>query len=265
MAECAFCGEMAALTREHLWPSGLHRRLQAVNRQTETSMWLRRADKELASEPIVKDVCATCNNITLSKLDDYICELFDRQFVAIFVAIPQRHDEVPFEYEYHRLKRWLLKICFNSARIHSSIDLFAFAPLLPYILGRSESPGRSVRLYVQLSYPGEVPASELADPSLGPFVFAPLENRLGHMLFETPVDRKVLRAVHLRAFSFFLAFFQPGEKVAGMDYFERHFLERNRHVARLKPSRSTVTLVCDGMNAWEAVKEARANSFFDDC
>ena len=260
MAKCAFCGETAALTKEHLWPGGLHRRLQAVNAQTETSIWLRRVDRELPSEPLVKDVCAACNNVTLSKLDDYVCELFDQQLAAI----PQRYENVSLEYDYHRLKRWLLKVCFNSARIHNSIDLFVFAPLLPYIMGRSENLGRSVRLYVQLSYPDEVPASDLADASVAPFVFAPLENRLGHMLFETPTDRKLLRAVHLRAFSFFLAFFKPKEKIAGMDYFERHFLDRHPHAVRLKPSRRVVDLVCDGMSAWESVKEARANSLVDE-
>jgi hypothetical protein len=62
-----------------------------------------------------------------------------------------------FDYDYHRLKRWLLKMSFNSARIHAAKDEFVFPPLLPYILGKSESLGRSVQLYVQLSYPGEIP------------------------------------------------------------------------------------------------------------
>jgi hypothetical protein len=52
----------------------------------------------------------------LSQLDGYICALFDRYFIYLC----QRHATVRFEYDYHRLKRWLLKMSFNSARVHES-------------------------------------------------------------------------------------------------------------------------------------------------
>lgn len=83
MPACAYCGEMAPVSREHLWPRSLHRRLLAANAQTETTIWLRRADRELPSEPVIKDVCEPCNNVALGKLDNYVCDLFDAQFVQI--------------------------------------------------------------------------------------------------------------------------------------------------------------------------------------
>ena len=229
----------------------------AANAQKETMIWLRRVDKELPSEPTIKDVCEPCNNVTLGKLDDYVCRLFDAQCVHI----PQRGETVSFDYDYHLLKRWLLKVSFNSARIHGAMDEHVFAPLKPYILGRADELGRSVRLYLQLTYPGDVPAEELVDPSTAPFKFEPLENRLGQILFRTEDDHKLLRAVHLRAFTFCLAFFEPGERGSGMDYFERHFLERNPFVRRIKPSRRNLQIVCDGMDAWQSVRNARGNTF----
>lgn len=220
-------------------------------------IWLRRADRELPIEPTIKDVCEPCNNVTLGKLDAYTCDLFDDQFVHI----PKRGEKISFRYDYHPLKRWLLKVSFNSARIHNALDVPVFGPLKPYILGKAEDLGRSVRLYLLLSYPGEVPAEDLADPAMAPFMFAPNENRLGQLLFKAENDQKLLRVVHLRAFTFCLAFFRPGEPVKGMDYFEAHFLRSNPFVRRLKPSRTSVELVCEGMDAWRSVRDARAITF----
>lgn len=144
---CAFCDNPGQITREHLWPAGLHERLRTANGDSESSFWLRRTDSEFAGGPTLKDVCQTCNNGVLSILDSYICELFDRYFATIL----ERGQKVRFEYDHHRLKRWLLKMCFNSARIHHSNDEFAYLPLLPYIRGEDDALGRSVQLYVQLT------------------------------------------------------------------------------------------------------------------
>jgi len=200
---CAYCGSEGPLTREHIWPKSLRRRLVKANDQKQSRFWLAKIKKVIVAEPTICDVCSVCNNIRLSSLDNYICELFDR----FFIHIPQRYEHVTFDYDYHRLKRWLLKISFNSARIESSRDAFVFAPLLPYILGNSESVGRAVLLYVQLSYPGNVPEEFLSDSDQRPQMFLPTMNRIGHMWFDLgPAGRKLLRAIHLRAFLFLSCF-----------------------------------------------------------
>lgn len=184
---CAYCGAEGPLTREHLWPASLRRRLIKANEQS--SVWLAKINKEFAADPTIRDVCSVCNNIRLSSLDNYISELFDQSFIHI----PQRYEHVIFDYDYHRLKRWLLKICFNSARISSSKDLFVFPPLLSYILGNSESVGRSVLLYVQLSYPGYVPEEFLDDSDPRPQMFFPTGNRIGYLWFDLgPAGRRSL-------------------------------------------------------------------------
>ena len=116
MGVCAYCGSDERLTREHLWPTSLHRRLMDVSEAKQNNFWLAKLKKEIPSEPTVRDVCAHCNNIVLSALDRYICELYDRSFIHI----PSRHERVEFEYDYHRLKRWILKMCFQL-RSHSLV------------------------------------------------------------------------------------------------------------------------------------------------
>ncbi len=257
---CAYCGSEGSLTREHLWPASLHHRLVAANQHTGSSFWLRRINREVEGEPTLRDVCQACNNGVLSTLDAYACSLFD-QYCA---RIMQRYEKVSFEYDYHLLKRWLLKMSYNSARIHNSMELFAYPALLPYINGGSISAGRSVRLFVQLAYPGTVPRDRLADIDLAdaPLIWEPQDNRCGHLDFNVPgVGRKIVRVVHLRSYSFFLAFFKPGEKSATLKHFAETFLRTMSASELLLPSRPRIELICDGMDAWKSIDAARENRF----
>src|SRR5215204_5899869 len=107
---CGYCGARERLTREHLWPTALHRRLIEASKEKQNRFWLAKIKKEIESEPTIRDVCTECNNHTLSHLDQYICRMFDQ----VFVRTMERNENITFEYDYHRLKRWLLKMCFNS-------------------------------------------------------------------------------------------------------------------------------------------------------
>ena len=258
MGVCAYCGLDEPLTREHLWPASLHRRLIDGSEEKQKKFWLAKLRKVIPSEPTIRDVCAHCNNTVLSALDGYVCELFDRSFVNI----PKRHERVEFEYDYHRLKRWLLKMCFNSARIHSSVDVIVFPPLMRYILGNSDSLGRSVQLYVQLSYPAEIPEEFLEPDDARPTIYYPVVHRVGHMWFTREgIGKKMLRTVHLRSFSFYLAFWQPKERREEIDIFTKTFLEDMPAAVLLRASRNRETLICDGMNAWDSISESRNVQF----
>jgi hypothetical protein len=150
----------------------------------------------------------------------------------------QRYERVNFEYDYHLLKRWLLKMSYNSARIHNSIDLFA--------------------------YPGKLPPDRLGGADLvdAPSTWEPQDNRCGHMYFNVAgVGQKVLRAVHLRSYSFFLAFFEPGGKSATLKHFTETFLSIVSASALLLPTRPRMELFCDGMDAWDSIDGARENRF----
>ncbi len=259
---CAYCKSPETPTREHLWPASLHSRLAAANKQTSNAFWLARLQKEISNEPQIRDVCAQCNNIVLSELDEYICRLFD----STLVHIPEQHESVRFEYDYHLLKRWLLKLCFNSARIHSSHDLYALEAMLPYILGKNNSLGKTVQLFVQLLYPEEMPEEDLSAnaPLERPLFFRPTMNRVGHIFFPDPGGgKKPLRAVYLRSFTFCLAFFKPGEARAVSNDFADHFCRHFRAVL-LHPSQSRVELLCNGTGAWTSFKGSRDQLVFDD-
>jgi len=124
--------------------------------------------------------------------------------------------------------------------------------------------GRSVQLYIQLSYPGKIPREHLADPKLvgAPIIWEPQDNRVGLVAFSVEgVGRKVLRAVHLRSFSFFLAFFDPKGKSAVVRDFSKTFLEQMSAMVLLSASRTYVDLVCDGADAWQSFYGSRENSF----
>lgn len=136
--------------REHLWPAALHSRLLAANSQSQNAFWLRRLEKPIAAEPQIRDVCARCNNGVLSELDTYICKLFD----CSFIHMPARDESVSFDCDYHRLKRWLLKMSYNSARIHSAPDLEALQQTRRYILGYGDALGRSTAVN-RTGNPGE--------------------------------------------------------------------------------------------------------------
>jgi hypothetical protein len=257
---CAFCGSSRDLTREHLWPAALHSRLMEANNSPRNAFWLRRVAAEIEGEPTVRDVCQPCNNGPLSELDSYICALFDRYFVRIVA----RHQLIQFHYDYHLLARWLLKMCFNSARIHSSMDLFAYAPLREYIRGSSLSNSRSVQVFAQLSYPGVIPRERMSAPDLQdcPAVWEPQENRVGFLHFEAHGQgRKILRAVHLRSYSFFVAFSEPGEQRSKAKVFADSFLSGMETSVLLAPSRPVVDLFCNGSDAWLSADGARENQF----
>jgi hypothetical protein len=90
----------------------------------------------------------------------------------------------------------------------------------------------------------------------------PTLNRCGNLWFNVEgVGRKMLRAVYLQSFSFYLAFFQPDERRAVVYHFTKTFLRLMPETVILRAPRNSVTLICDGVNAWDSVAEARANEF----
>lgn len=248
------------MTREHLWPAALHQRLLNANSQEENAFWLARLRKYIPSEPKIRDVCANCNNGHLSQLDSHICALFDKYFVHI----PNHGDRVEFAFEYHTLKRWLLKMGYNCARIHNSPDLIPLERLRAYILGTDQKLGASVQVFVQLAYPEHIRATELnadADPSQVT-IFCPEIHRTGHALFRpNPNDQKLLRTVFLRAFHFYVAYWEPGKGRAQQNDFEAALKERWSAVHLLRPSVQRLTLSCTGAGAWQTHKGATDGQF----
>jgi hypothetical protein len=213
----------------------------------EQKFWVARLDKALSNEPTIRDVCAVCNNGELSTLDNYICQVFDRDFSVI----RDRGEKVALEYDYHLLKRWLLKMSYNSARMSGS-DIPGFQPLLPYIMGQSLSAGRTVKLFLEMTYPSEIPSEETQAGM--PTTVRPVVNRVGFVGYEAPTGMKLVRAVHLRSFCFLLAFLPQTASAASMRAFVEEFLSSRPAARELRASMSRVTLHCDGIDCWTSLK-----------
>ena len=253
--QCAYCGcTDRKITREHLWPRSLHQRLQKARGAKQHLFWLSRLAKVVTTEPQLRDVCDVCNNGALSCLDAYICVLWDQ----FFSHIHKCGEMVTFSYDYHLLCRWLLKQCYNSARIHE-FDKFVYPPLTPYILNGSVPPIET-RLFLQLAPPGLISVQELEDMELPhdtPLRWEPEGHRVGFLYFTFDSRKKLLRAVHLRSYSFFLAFFQPGATESEINEFVSVFTLQNKYVSHLLPGSDSIKLLCDGIDAWHSIQGVR--------
>ncbi|MEC5325800.1 hypothetical protein [Aurantimonas sp. A3-2-R12] len=261
--ECAYCGlTREPRTREHLFPTALHQRLQKANKASHV-FWLRRLGKDIKGEPSLKDVCRRCNNGFMSDLDAYICREFDDQFSVI----RQRYEKVTFTYDFHRLKRWLLKMAYNSARIHLAPDTFALKALLPYTRGENDRLGRSVRLFLQLSYPAPIPAAErvrLGSEDEVPEIWEPRLNRVG--ISEVAIagmGRKLIRHVALQSYTFMLAYSKPTDGAAANKEFAYEFLKRAPGAVEIKASQMQVSTIGDGANSWDQFRQSRVNALVD--
>lgn len=261
--QCAYCGSTdRKLTKEHLWPQALHQRLQKARGDDQHLFWLSRLDKEIKTEPQLRDICHVCNNGVLSQLDEYICKLWDQ----CFSKIHEFGSFVSFSYDYNLLCRWLLKLCYNSARIHK-FDEFIYPPLAPYILNGSE-PAAEFRLFLEIIPPGLISIAELKKmgmPSDKPLRWEPDYHRLGHAQFTASDGRKkILRAVHLRSYCFSIAFFEPGAKEAEINEFLSIFLLQKQDVKYIPPGSTAVSLMCNGVNAWDSLRGSRRKFVSDE-
>mgnify|MGYP005990257315 CR=1 FL=1 len=126
---CAFCRDQKNLSREHIFPNGVIRKFEY-----DMLSYTDKSDKMFKADLVVKDVCESCNNGTLSKLDSSFVQLYE-DFIRT-PLLPGSNAE--FNFDYNLLLRELLKISFNSAR--ASADGFkavkALKKYVPYILGK---------------------------------------------------------------------------------------------------------------------------------
>ena len=142
--KCAYCNETGDMTKEHIFPGGIISRLENLITISDKS------DTSFRGDLTIKDVCSTCNNGPLSKLDDEFIELFDKYMLFPIVA----GDSVNIKFNYNSLARFLLKVTYNSARASNDGDqaVEALKTYIPYILGNITSlSGVILRLQIYTS------------------------------------------------------------------------------------------------------------------
>lgn len=108
LKRCAYCHESGSLTREHIIPAFLYRL-----HPDQKFGYLKKADRYLEYEAVVRDVCRSCNSGLLRSLDDY-GKLFYEQNRCYRTFKSQLRINVRYDYE--MLLRWLLKISYNAVR-----------------------------------------------------------------------------------------------------------------------------------------------------
>lgn len=139
MKTCAYCEENLPVTKEHIWSDCL------IEKYEDISTYNKKENKFYKGDPTIKDVCGNCNNILLSKLDSYICNLYDLLFHRILLP----GEGTRIEYEYDMLLRALLKISYNSSRANASDKVIkAHRSLAKYILHGQFRPSVALRLLV---------------------------------------------------------------------------------------------------------------------
>lgn len=107
---CVFCDVSTELTKEHIFPASIIKSFQSS--QIDLLTINDRKDTPFKGDPVIKDVCSSCNNGPLSTLDSYFINIFNN-----YMSVPlEPGDSVTFEYDYNLLLRELLKVSYNSAR-----------------------------------------------------------------------------------------------------------------------------------------------------
>jgi hypothetical protein len=148
---CAYCDATGDLTNEHVIPDFYHNAfgetISIVKTQTE--------EKAISSPQEIKDVCANCNNVVLSRLDSYLADLTKKYFSTIV----QPGDRVRFEYDFDFLLRALLKVAYNVARTRNW-PIAVFQEAREFILGKSLAP-QGFRIFLQLLTPTPIRKTHL--------------------------------------------------------------------------------------------------------
>jgi hypothetical protein len=144
MGICSYCDQDKKLTREELFPKSLSRRSPGYG----TYIDHHRPARPLRAVPVVRDVCAQCNNERLGALDSYADKLTGQYFGLLAPSL----IDVSFRCDTNQLLRWLLKLLFNDARTRGApIDIYR--KLRPFILGVEPNPKFPLNLLLGIIAP----------------------------------------------------------------------------------------------------------------
>jgi len=233
---CAYCGREGPSTREHIFPGFLYQLNPGIR------FGFNRAAREFHNwKAAVRDVCETCNNESLSRLDSYAKAFYRVNECGRFF---DQDSVVTIEYDYHLLLRWLLKISYNAARAYGD-DASSHHRFIPYILRDKKRPGtRRVELCIEivrdhLIEPSErrsMPAQMKTWRSLPPDML-----RIGKAMMLGGGRAETLgRFFAMKAYFFYIVFLpkkaDSTERRAVID----RFLETNDRITRLKPDKNRV-------------------------
>ncbi len=136
---CAYCKEDRKVSKEHIIPASI------IQLFPECTLAFHKEGYYIG-EAVIKDVCETCNNIELGKLDSYGKMIIENHFVQEY----ERDAKVKFEYDFNLLSRWLIKILFNDDRANKG-NLEWYENHINYILNAEDIETTKVSLFAGLA------------------------------------------------------------------------------------------------------------------
>ena len=84
-------------------------------------------------DPMVKDVCAKCNNNRISYIDSYAKNIISNYFVCKY----EKDDTLDFSYDYTLIQKMLLKYAFNDLRSHKDDTSFFKQNILDFLMNEN--------------------------------------------------------------------------------------------------------------------------------
>lgn len=113
---CAYCGKKAKGTKEHIISSGV------LGLFPECFVTIdEERNRVYQKDPMVKDVCADCNNNKISYIDSYAKKIVELYFMTKY----NKNDTLEFKYDYSLIQKMCLKYAFNDLRSRKkSVDFF---------------------------------------------------------------------------------------------------------------------------------------------
>lgn len=216
--KCAYCGSSGNLTKEHIWPKCIieYYKGNLTNYRSDI-------DREFGGDATVKNVCSKCNNEVLSKLDKYLCSIYNEKISEVV----EHGNPTTLEYNYNMLSRALLKISYNSSRTISGNNpegrtsakdkemikesKRTLRKIRDYILGeRGCLPNLVIKLMI-------VTDSEIEYEAGGREIMEPLIFRTGEMKYEGNLSHRFAkRIVAIKSYWFYI--FYPKRRISKKKY-----------------------------------------------
>lgn len=206
MQPCAYCNTLCEPTREHVVPAWF---IKAAGSNHLETFNARSPTGHIRGDLVIKDVCASCNNVLLGDLDAYGQQMFKE-----FFQHPVYYGEsVLFECDRSRLLRWLLKLCFNSARAQNA-DVTVLRKYRCAILG-SDTVDDGIPLFAHVIAPTDCstfPASPACRLLGNPDILVPRWFRLTQFRPPRPILTAIVqRQVYINSFCFTLLVPDPDQ------------------------------------------------------
>lgn len=141
--KCAYCGEEAKGTKEHIISCSILDLFPECYLTTDSIR-----NKIYQGDPMVKDVCATCNNNRISYIDSYAKEVISKYFIKKY----KFNDVLDFVYDYTSIQKMLLKYAFNDLRSHKDDISFFKSNILEFLMDENKiEPLRNVTVLAGLA------------------------------------------------------------------------------------------------------------------